>query len=1234
MENEQPTLGNTEAVQAAPAKAKATRSRRASSAVTSPANSAATRALSSDAGSAGKTKAASAKIGSAETAPAGSASKAGATVGVETAAAPAKKAPTRRTRTKKADVAAQKPAAEPSLLDAMTEATTQPPAAAVSAVNPESVVQPEPTAESVTAVKRATRRRATSPVTATSAVAAPAAEQSDRGVQGELSLAADDSQATVAKAPAKRSRVAKAPVTRTAATTVVPAADVTVSELAETAPAVKRTARRVSRRAAAPAGSAPAQSVPAQSDAAQSDAAQSAPVHSDIAIDAAADSSLAPDGVEATAPKANRSRRRSGAKNTTVTPAKETIVEPTAKETPAKEATVELTAKGTTETAPADELLTLELLDTAAAPANDSPFLPPAAGISALFLAPDLSQSVSAAVVRESAPESEDLETGESDGDRRGRNRGRSRRTRGSEASVGETAETQDAAEAHDDSDDSADDGVTSRRRRRRRRGDADLELSGGTDEDPPNTITRVRAPRTPAEPSSSESNRVTSLRGSTRLEAKKQRRRDSRDSGRRRTVITEAEFLARRESVDRVMVVRQSDDRIQIGVLEDGILAEHFVSKTQQDSLIGNVYLGKVQNVLPSMEAAFVDIGRGRNAVLYAGEVDWDAANLNGQPRRIENALKSGDSVLVQVSKDPVGHKGARLTSQISLPGRYLVFVPGGSMTGISRKLPDVERNRLKRVLKDHLPENAGVIVRTAAEGASEEELTHDINRLRAQWAGINERASSNKTLAPEMLYGEPDLTIKVVRDVFNEDFTKLIVSGEDAWDTIEAYVTYVAPDLLDRLEKWTQPEDIFAAHRIDEQINKALERKVFLPSGGSLVIDRTEAMTVVDVNTGKFTGSGGNLEETVTKNNLEAAEEVVRQLRLRDIGGIIVIDFIDMVLESNRDLVLRRLVECLGRDRTKHQVAEVTSLGLVQMTRKRMGTGLLEVFGEQCPTCAGRGMVTHEIPVEHRRTHSPAVEVAQAQAPKAHEPHERPVNRSTRSERKRNRNRGQGETELAYEAAEAPAPVPVVDEADEAQKLQKAHEARAALAKIAAAAIASHHEHDGGEPEHGVAPGETTQTSDGATLTLGGEAIELPRGHRSESSGFSGTHNADQAAALAGLTQALDQLSAPGQVPSHQSTTDANNAESADANSSDMGASETGGGNRSRSRRGRRNRSASSAQGGSDMAVETSESLSAGQGSTPHSSATVEVPAPAQATKKSSEPIILGVGVPASEL
>ena len=447
-------------------------------------------------------------------------------------------------------------------------------------------------------------------------------------------------------------------------------------------------------------------------------------------------------------------------------------------------------------------------------------------------------------------------------------------------------------------------------------------------------------------------------VKGSTRLEAKKQRRRDGRDAGRRRPVITEAEFLARRESVDRVMVVRSKFGRIQIGVLEDGVLVEHYVAKAQDASLIGNVYLGRVQNVLPSMEAAFVDIGRGRNAVLYSGEVDWDAAaaeaeNKN-QARRIELALKPGDKILVQVTKDPVGHKGARLTSQVSLPGRYLVYVPNGSMNGISRKLPDTERARLKKILKEVLPANVGVIVRTAAEGATEEQLTLDVTRLTAQWAEISRQVET--VGAPAMLHSEPDLLVKIVRDVFNEDFHKLVIEGDDAAQTIEGYLRAVAPDLLERVERHQSDRDSFDAYRISEQIEKALERKVWLPSGGSLVIDRTEAMTVVDVNTGKFVGSGGNLEETVTKNNLEAAEEIVRQLRLRDIGGIIVVDFIDMVLESNRDLVLRRLVECLSRDRTKHQVAEVTSLGLVQMTRKKLGLGLIESFSEPCETCAGR--------------------------------------------------------------------------------------------------------------------------------------------------------------------------------------------------------------------------------------------------------------------------------------
>ncbi len=419
-------------------------------------------------------------------------------------------------------------------------------------------------------------------------------------------------------------------------------------------------------------------------------------------------------------------------------------------------------------------------------------------------------------------------------------------------------------------------------------------------------------------------------------------------------------------------MVIRQRGERTQIAVLEDDVLVEHYVTQASATSFAGNVYLGRVQNVLPSMEAAFVDIGKGRNAVLYAGEVNWDAAGLSGKQRSIETALKSGDKVLVQVTKDPIGHKGARLTQQINLPGRFLVYVPGGSMTGISRKLPDTERQRLKDILKKIVPEDAGVIIRTAAEGASEEELTRDVNRLTAQWDVIQKKSESTSN-APTLLYGEPDLAIRVIRDVFNEDFKDLVVQGDDAWDTVEAYVAHVSPELTGRLTRFTGEGDVFHDLRIDEQLAKALDRKVWLPSGGSLVIDRTEAMTVVDVNTGKFTGSGGNLEQTVTRNNMEAAEEIVRQLRLRDIGGIIVIDFIDMVLESNRDLVLRRLTECLGRDRTKHQVAEVTSLGLVQMTRKRVGQGLLEVFSEPCDHCRGRGVLVHTDPVDEKRRSGP---------------------------------------------------------------------------------------------------------------------------------------------------------------------------------------------------------------------------------------------------------------------
>ena len=591
---------------------------------------------------------------------------------------------------------------------------------------------------------------------------------------------------------------------------------------------------------------------------------------------------------------------------------------------------------------------------------------------SPMFLAPTVGEEPApakrgrrkAAVAEEAVEQAEETgseaggdaagEEGDDEGRRRRRRRrgGRGRKRRSGEGGS-EDGQSDDDAEDSDEGDSDLEDGSDeegqARRRRRRRRRGSDGDLEGSPD-DPPNTVVRVREPR-------GRGDDAASLKGSTRLEAKKQRRREGREAGRRRApILTEAEFLARREAVERVMVVRQEGDRTQIAVIEDGVLVEHYVTRGSSSSMVGNVYLGRVQNVLPSMEAAFVDIGRGRNAVLYAGEVNWDAAGLDGQPRRIEFALKSGDPVLVQVTKDPVGQKGARLTSQVSLPGRFLVYVPDGSMTGISRKLPDTERSRLKSILKRVMPEDAGVIVRTAAEGAPEEALEQDVERLKAQWEDIS--AAAKSATPPTLLYSEPDLAIKVVRDLFNEDVNKLVVSGDTAWTAVDTYIGAVAPDLVERLQHWVASEDVFAEYRVEEQLMKALDRKVYLPSGGSLVIDRTEAMTVVDVNTGKFTGQGGNLEQTVTRNNLEAAEEIVRQLRLRDIGGIIVVDFIDMVLESNRDLVLRRLVECLGRDRTKHQVAEVTSLGLVQMTRKRIGSGLIESFSQTCETCNGRGI------------------------------------------------------------------------------------------------------------------------------------------------------------------------------------------------------------------------------------------------------------------------------------
>ncbi len=540
---------------------------------------------------------------------------------------------------------------------------------------------------------------------------------------------------------------------------------------------------------------------------------------------------------------------------------------------------------------------------------------------------------------------------------RRRRRRGVDRDTRSSKDSNDSDDDFTESSSSFDEDDD--EEVVSTRRRRRRRNKSADSSSSSSSN-------SNERIPRSRKQQYIDE---ITDIEGSTRLEAKKQRRRDNRRDRDRQSLITEQDFLARRENVNRLLVVREKDSHTQVSVIEDNVLVEHYVSDIQEVSSVGNIYRGRVQNVLPSMEAAFVDIGQHRNGVLYAGEVNWDTTRLDGQPRRMEHAFKSGDPVLVQVTKDSIGHKGARLTSQVTLAGRFLVLVPSGSMTGVSRKLPERERARLKSIVAKIAPEEMGVIIRTAAEGASEEALTKDLEQLKNKWANIEAKLKEyESSKRPQLLQGEPDVVIRVVRDIFNDDFNQLVVEGDSVYERIKNYLESTAPDLLPRLEKWDpeehQGKDVFDKWSIDSQLRKGMERQVYLPSGGSLVIDRTEAMTTIDINTGRFIGKGKSLEETVTRCNLEAAEEIVRQLRLRDIGGMVMIDFVDMVMPANRDLVLRRLVECLSRDRTKHQVAEVTSLGLVQMTRKRVGQGLVEAFSEECPTCGGRGFILHDEP------------------------------------------------------------------------------------------------------------------------------------------------------------------------------------------------------------------------------------------------------------------------------
>src|SRR3954471_22002117 len=746
--------------------------------------------------------------------------------------------------------------------------------------------------------------------------------------------------AAVKKAPAKKAAVKKAPAKKTAVKKA--AAKEAVAEKA----AAKDTVAKK-----APAKKAVAKKAPAKKAAAKKAAAKEAAAEAEPG---AAGGAVLPADGPVEEPVKKPARKRAAKKSA------ETVGESSASAADGAGSPPEMATAGVLFVPPAAQPPDTGRRAKKAAPAQSPAAGEPARGDVDLTAAEDLEdETAEPEDVREAAIE-------QASGARRRRRRGRRGRGGGGRAEDGaagtDTAEAAEAGAATEATEEAAGEKATHRRRRRRRSGEADDASAG----EQPNTITHVREPR-------AADDEVKAVKGSTRLEAKRQRRRDGRETTRRRApILSEAEFLARREAVDRVMALRQNGDRTQIAVLEDGILVEHYVTRASATSYVGNVYLGRVQNVLPSMEAAFVDIGKGRNGVLYAGEVNWDAAGLEGKSRTIEHELKSGDSVLVQVTKDPIGHKGARLTSQVSLPGRFLVYVPGGGMTGISRRLPDTERHRLKAILKKIVPEDGGVIVRTAAEGASEADLTRDVERLTAQWAAIEEKAAkakSGKQSAPSLVHGEPDLATRVVRDVFNEDFKSLIVQGDEAWATVSEYIAGVAPDLAERMSKHAKNSDLFHDLRVDEQLMKALDRKVWLPSGGSLVIDRTEAMTVIDVNTGKFVGAGGNLEQTVTRNNLEAAEEIVRQLRLRDVGGIIVIDFIDMVLESNRELVLRRMTECLGRDRTKHQVAEVTSLGLVQMTRKRVGEGLLEVFSEPCEVCNGRGVIVHSEPIDQKK-------------------------------------------------------------------------------------------------------------------------------------------------------------------------------------------------------------------------------------------------------------------------
>jgi ribonuclease E len=413
------------------------------------------------------------------------------------------------------------------------------------------------------------------------------------------------------------------------------------------------------------------------------------------------------------------------------------------------------------------------------------------------------------------------------------------------------------------------------------------------------------------------------------------------------------------------MMTVHVTPRATQIAVLEGRSLIEHYVSHPSDDvsQIHGNIYLGRVQNVLPGMEAAFVDIGTPKNAVLYRGDVHYDPEDIEGGTTagrpRIEDVLKAGQTILCQVTKNPIGAKGARLTQEVSLPGRFVVLIPNSSTYGISKRLPDEERKRLRGILDRVKPAQHGVIVRTAAESVTTEEIEDDVRRLLSQWAQVEGLAKRSK--APALLYREPDMAVRVIREEFSQEYRSVLIDNHELYVAVRDYVASISPELADRVEYYdseTEPLPMFERHHVHEQLHRALDRKVWLPSGGSLIIERTEALTVIDVNTGKNVGRS-SLEETVFKNNLEAAVEIARQLRLRDIGGIIVVDFIDMERRDNREEVARVFRDALSRDKTRTQVFEISELGLCEMTRKRIGEGLLESFAERCPECEGRGVL-----------------------------------------------------------------------------------------------------------------------------------------------------------------------------------------------------------------------------------------------------------------------------------